>query len=179
MTVLEQQYDLLQQFCHGDLAAFESLFRTYQSEVYKWIVCIIRDPAAAEDLTIETFWRIYRAHARFDPRRDFGPWARRIATNAALDYLKKSRPEIELPDDLQSPLSADPSISEELRRKTASAFRSLSPKLQVAATLALIEERPYNEIAEALSISLGTVKTRVFRAVRLLRKELKRQGLEP
>ncbi|HEY6183020.1 MAG TPA: sigma-70 family RNA polymerase sigma factor [Terriglobales bacterium] len=179
MTVLEQPCDTLQQFCHGDLPAFETLFRQYQSEVYHWVVCIVRDPAAAEDLTIETFWRIYRAHARFDPNRNFGPWARRIATNAALDYLKTPRPEIELPDDLQSPSSTDPSISQELRQKTASAFRRLSPKLQVAATLALIEERPYNEIAEALDISIGTVKTRVFRAVRQLRKELKRQGIEP
>jgi len=169
----------LQQFCHGDLDAFEALFRRHQGEVYGWIVRIVRDPATAEDLTVETFWRIYRAHARFDPARNFGPWARRIATNAALDHLKTARTETGLSDDLPSPPSPDPGISEELRRKTARAFRRLPPKLQVAATLALIEEQPYKEIVEALGISTGAVKLRVFRAIRFLRKELKRQGIEP
>ena len=179
MPVLEQPSDVLRRFCHGDLDAFESLFRRHQSEVYGWIVRIVRDPAAAEDLTVETFWRIYRMHARFDPARSFEPWARRFATNAALDHLRRVRPETELPEDLPSPALPDPSISEELRRKMAGAFRRLPPKLQVTATLALIEEQPYKEIAEALGISTGAVKLRVFRALRLLRKELKRQGVEP
>lgn len=82
MPTPEQPPEVLGRFCHGDLDAFEALFRGYQNEVYRWIVRIVCDPAAAEDLTVETFWRIYRAHARFDPRRAFGPWARRIATNA-------------------------------------------------------------------------------------------------
>ena len=179
MPVLEQPSDVLRQFCHGDLDAFEALFHQHQGEVYRWIVRIVRDPAAAEDLTIETFWRIHRAHAQFDPERSFGAWARRIATNAALDHLKTVRHETDLPDDLASPPVPDPDISEEVRRKTTRAFHRLPPKLQAAATLALIEERPYREIAEALGISIGAVKVRVFRAIRLLRKELKRQGIEP
>ena len=179
MPVLERPSDVLRRFCHGDLDAFEWLFRRHQSDVYGWIVRIVRDPAAAEDLTVETFWRIYRIHARFDPARRFEPWARRIATNAALDHLRTVRPETELPEDLPSPALPDPSISQELRRKTARAFRRLPAKLQVTATLALIEEQPYQEIAEALGISPGAVKLRVFRALRLLRKELQRQGVEP
>jgi len=179
MPVLEQQSDALQQFSHGDLDAFEALFRRHQTEVYGWIVRIVRDPASAEELTVETFWRIYRAHARFDPARSFRPWARRIATNAALDYLKTARHETDLPNDVTSTPLQDPAISEELRRKTARAFGRLPPKLQVPAVLALIEERPYKEIGEALGISTGAVKLRVFRALRFLRKELKEHGIEP
>src|SRR5271170_1794562 len=117
MPVLEQPSDVLRRFCHGDLDAFEVLFRRHQSEVYGWIVRIVRDPAAAEDLTVEAFWRIYCIHARFDPARSFEPWARRIATHAALDHLKPLRAEMEVPEDLPSPTLPDPSISEELRRK--------------------------------------------------------------
>jgi RNA polymerase sigma-70 factor (ECF subfamily) len=179
MPVLEQSSDVLRQFSHGDLDAFESLFRLHQSEVYRWIIRIVRDPGAAEDLTVETFWRVYRMHARFDPALSFEPWARRIATNAALDHLKMARREIDLPKDFPSRALPDPGISEELRRKTAQAFCRLPPKLQIAATLALIEEQPYKEIAEALGISTGAVKVRVFRALRLLRKELNRQGVKP
>lgn len=179
MPVLEQPPDVLRQFCHGDLDAFEALFRCHQGEVYGWIVRIVRDPSVAEDLTVETFWRIHRAHARFDPTRSFGAWARRIATNAALDHLKTVRRETELPYDLASRPLPDPGISNELRQKMARAFHRLPPQLRLAATLALIEERPYQEIADALGVSTGAVKVRVFRARRFLRKELKRQGIEP
>lgn len=179
MPVLEQQSDLLRQFALGDLSAFETLFRQYQSEVYRWTVRIVRDPAAAEDLTIETFWRIYKARARFDPERSFGAWARRIATNAALDHLRTLRPEVAFAEDSPAPASPDPGIRRHVRDRTQQAFRQLPAKLQVAATLALIEEQPYQEISEALGISVGAVKLRVFRALRQLRKNLKHLGVEP
>jgi RNA polymerase sigma-70 factor (ECF subfamily) len=192
-----EQLDLLHQFARGDLDAFETLFRRYQAEVYRWIVVIVRDPSTAEDLTIETFWRIHRAHARFDPARSFEAWARRIATNAALDHFKSashsftrntqawdnSKDNYEDPPDPlenfpQAPLP-DPAMTLEIRTKTAQAFHGLPPSLQVVATLALIEEQPYKEIAETLGISVGAVKLRVFRALRLLRKELIQQGIKP
>src|SRR5208337_5382467 len=104
MLVLEQPSlgaprEVLRQFCHGDLGAFEALFRQHQGSVYGWIVRIVRDPSAAEDLTVETFWRIYRARSRFDAQRGFGPWARRIATNLALDHLSTERSSTTLLDD--------------------------------------------------------------------------------
>jgi RNA polymerase sigma-70 factor (ECF subfamily) len=94
--------ELLKRFAQGDAEAFEALFRQFQGEVYGWIVRIVRDRGIAEDLTVETFWRIHRAHARFDPEKSFGAWARRIATKAAIDHLKKARREVGLPDDLIS-----------------------------------------------------------------------------
>jgi len=179
MAVLEQQTDLLQQFAQGDLAAFEALFRQHQAEVYRWTVRIVRDPGAAEDLTIETFWRIYRAHARFDPKRSFEAWARKVATNAALDHLKTARPEVALVQDFAATDTADPAVQRDIRERTQQAFRQLPAKLRVVAALALIEEQPYKEIADALGISVGAVKLRVFRATRHLRKNLKRLGVEP
>src|SRR5207247_1850259 len=77
-------------FVAGDVEAFEALFKAHQREVYGWIARLVRDPAAAEDLTIETFWRIYRSRARFDPARSFGAWTRRIAVNVAIDHLKRA-----------------------------------------------------------------------------------------
>src|SRR5271165_6848 len=141
MEVLEQSSELLQQFAAGDLEAFETLFRQFQSEVYGWIVRIVRDPTAAEDLTIETFWRIYRAHARFDPSRSFGAWTRRIATNAAIDYLKSMRgreaqiDEHKAGDVAASSGGGDPAIQREMRERTRIAFQQLPAKLRVVATL--------------------------------------------
>ena len=170
-------------FRQGDLDAFESLFRLHRRAVYGWILRMVRNSAAAEDLTIETFWRIYRARARFDAGRDFAPWARRIATRAALDWLRTQRPEAELDDEslaTASPVTlADPGITAEIRARTASAFARLPHRLRAAAILAVVEEQPHKAVAEALGISVAAVKLRVFRALRLLRKDLERQGIAP
>lgn len=171
--------ELLERFAKGDLDAFETLFRQFQGEVYRWIIRIVRDPTQAEDLTIETFWRIYKARARFDPTRSFPAWARRIATNLAASYLRNVRAEVALPENYPARPSPDSAIQREQRERIRSAFRSLPPRFQVAATLALIEERPYEEIAEALGTSVGTVKSRVFRATRMLREKLERTGIKP
>ena len=171
--------ELLELFAKGELEAFETLFRQFQGEVYGWIIRIVRDPGVAEDLTVETFWRIYQARSRFDPDRSFGAWARRIATNAAIDHLKTVRPEVLLTEDHGREVPPNPAVQRELRDRIEQAFGQLPVKLQVVARLALIEEQPYPEIAGALGISVGAVKSRVFRAVRLMRKKLKRMGIEP
>ena len=131
---------------------------------------IVRDRGAAEELTVETFWRAWNARARFDPSRGFGAWARRIGSNLALNHLKKRRRIDERP--AKAARSSDPAVDAESRAAIERAFRELPAKLQAAATLALIEEEPYAEIASALGISVNGVKSRVFRAVRILRKEL-------
>jgi RNA polymerase sigma-70 factor, ECF subfamily len=163
---------LLEQFAAGDPEAFEALFRQHQKEVYCWIVRIVRDGGIAEDLTVETFWRIYKSRARFRPDGNFRAWARRIATNAALDHLRSSRHETELPEDLPGAPREDPALRGEQRKQLKEAFYQLPPKYRLVATLALIEEETYESIAQAAGISAGLVKIRVFRAVRMLRKKL-------
>ena len=173
----------LERFTRGDIQAFEALFREYQGEVFGWIIRIVHDSGTAEDLTIETFWRIYRARARFDPCRSFGAWARRIATNLALEHLSRRRPEKSL--DNGFPVRAlgtgtpDPAIAADVCARVLAAFDELPAKLRVTVRLAMIEERPYAEIADALGISTNGVKSRVFRAIRLLRKSLEKRGVRP
>jgi len=180
----EPDRDLLRRFTQGDRQAFEALFRQFEREVYRWILRIVREPSAAEDALVEAFWRAYRGRARFDPARSFGAWMRRIATNCAVDQLNAARRHrwLELDDvGRVSPSTgaafggpADPGLASHIRR----AFASLPPKLRVVATLALIEELPQAEIADALGIPLGTVKSRLFRATRELRDALTRVGIQ-
>lgn len=174
---------LLNAFRHGDVGAFETLFHQHQRAVFGWILRIVRNPAAAEDLTVETFWRIHRAHARFDPSRGFEGWARRIATHAALDWMRSRRGEAEMTAEMLLDVPArdvgDAAVSAEIREKTARAFQRLPPKLRIAAVLAMVEEQPHKDVAEALGISVAAVKLRVFRALRLLRKDLEQEGIRP
>jgi RNA polymerase sigma factor (sigma-70 family) len=167
----------------GDEAAFEALFRMYQRDVFGWMVRIVRDRGAAEDLTIETFLRIHRAHARFEPSRGFGPWARRIATHAALDWMRRRQPEHGMPDEFFAAVpgraEADPLVTADIRREVERALAELPPKLRVVAVLSVIEERPQKEIAEALGVTVAAVKLRLFRAMRRLRSDLEQKGISP
>ena len=169
--------DLLERFVRGDDQAFESLFRLFEREVYRWILRIVRDPSAAEDALVDAFWRAHRARARFDPSRSFGAWMRRIATNSALAQIAVARRHLASHQDNEPsrPVSAAP---EELRDSVQTALVRLPPKLRAVAVLALLEEHTHAEIAEMLDVPIGTVKSRVFRATRALRKELKRLGVD-
>jgi RNA polymerase sigma-70 factor (ECF subfamily) len=173
----EVESDLLERFVHGDQAAFETLFRRFQLEVHRWIARIVRDAGTADDVLVEAFWRAYRARGRFDCSRSFGAWMRRIATNAALDAVRNARAARRrvVDDTLPAAAGPDPGV----RAAITAAFRRLPPKLQVVATLALVEEMPYAEIADALDIPIGTVKSRVSRATGMLRTELTRLGVRP
>jgi RNA polymerase sigma-70 factor (ECF subfamily) len=170
--------DLLALFAQGDLDAFESLYKRFEADVYRWSLRIVRDASVAEDVLVEAFWRAYRGRGRFDPSQSFGAWMRRIATNVALDHLRAARRRADSSTtdrQIQAPATSD----SDLRETIALAFRKLPPKLQVVATLALIEEQPYAEIADALDLPIGTIKSRIFRATRALRKELAHLGIHP
>src|SRR6266852_7980310 len=174
----ELDREVLRRFVRGDQDAFESLFRQFESDVYQWILRIVRNASSAEDILIEAFWRAYRGRASFDSSRSFGAWMRRIATNAACDHLRVMRPRaswITTADGIEGPKSADCVLGESITL----AFRRLPPKLQVVATLALIEGHSHAEIAEALDLPVGTVKSRLSRGVHALRKELARRGIRP
>jgi RNA polymerase sigma-70 factor (ECF subfamily) len=170
--------ELLERFALGEREAFETLFRQYQREVFGWCMRIVRDRGVAEDLTVEAFWKMYRAHARFDPKRSFGAWARRIATNLALDHMRKNRWETPLVGEAADAALENPAVQRETREQIAAAFGKLSLKLRLVATLSLIEEVPHREISEALGISEATVRVRLFRATRILRNQLKQVGAE-
>lgn len=170
--------ELLERFTTGDVEAFEILFQQYQKDVYGWIVRIVRNPTVAEELTVETFWRVYRSRARFDPTRSFGAWTRRISTNLALDYLKRAGNEVEFTENISPESPPDLILQQDQRKQIQEAFNQLPPKLRLTAVLALVEEIPYEEIAESLGIPVGTVKSRIFTATRILRSKLKELGEE-
>ena len=175
----EPDGELLRRFAQGDRDAFEALFRQFEREVYRWILRIVREPGAAEDALVEAFWRAYRGRARFDPSRSFGAWMRRIVTHCAIDQLNAARrrnwQQLETVGRVPPRTGATRGGpgADDIRR----AFAKLPPKLRVVAILALIEELPHAEIADALGVPLGTVKSRLFRATRQLRDELTRLGI--
>ena len=177
--VPEESDTLEVRFVGGDAAAFEELFRRWHAEVFRWVLRLVRDPATAEEATAEAFWRAYRSRARFDPSRSFGAWMRKVATNAAFDALERSRTPGRIDAAPAEPAAVDATRGRDIRESVAVALGRLTPTLRVTAVLALVEERPYAEIAEVLGISIAAVKVRVFRATRRLQRELDRLGIRP
>ena len=172
--------DLPERFAKGDLEAFELLFRQFHPEVYRWLARLTRDPAAAEDLAVEVFWKAYRARGAFDPRRSFGAWARRIASNAAIDHLRRQQRAAAAALSAHAPVPGPPSAARrDLHLRVERAFLQLPPNLRVVAELALIDGWPHDEIADALGVSRTAVKFRAIRAKKFLARAFEREGITP
>ena len=126
---------------------------------------------------------MHRAHARFDSARGFEPWARRIATHAALDWLRRQKPESSVAPEMwvnvAAPSTGDAAVAADIRRKTELAFATAAGKAAAGCGAGSRGRRPHKEVAEALGITVAAVKLRVFRALRLLRKDLQEQGITP
>ena len=115
--------DLLRRFALGEIDASETLVRQFQGDIYAWIVRIVRDPGTAEDLTVETLWRIYRARHQFRPDGNFAAWARRIATNLAIDHVRQGRPE----QSLEAEPAGSPQADCVVERETGEDPAGISP----------------------------------------------------
>src|SRR5215467_14248537 len=125
-----RRMNVLERFAAGEVELFESLFRQHQREVYGWIMRIVRDPGAAEDLTVEAFWRLYQKRDRLDASANCAGWLRRVATNLAIDHLRRSRPLVALEAEPAAPLPQDSVEVGETRAAIRSAVCALSPKLR-------------------------------------------------
>ena len=171
----------------GDDDAFAALIRTHQAIVYNIAYRLVGQRETAQDLAQETFLRAFKALDTFDLKRPFGPWLYRIATNLSINWVKRARlPTVSLDapppvvgDDAE-PLaipdtSAEPAArfaQVEMQAQLRKAILSLPPDYRVVIELRHFQEMSYEEIAEALNVPLGTVKTHLFRARRLLRDRL-------
>jgi RNA polymerase sigma factor (sigma-70 family) len=163
----------------GDAAAFSELVARYQDRIYRFLVRLTRSQDDALELTQETFLSAYQALARWRPDARFTTWLFRIARNQAFDWLRRNkRVEFVALDEEQDLHVADPAPTPDATLQTAQRLRALERALARLATehreillLREIEEMSYEDIADVLDISLGTVKSRIARArARLLEK---------
>jgi RNA polymerase sigma-70 factor (ECF subfamily) len=145
----------------GDLAAFERLVRSYQAHVWRFLRHLLGDAALAEDVTQETFLRLYQRLPSFAWRSKFSTWVFRVARNAGIDALRAARRRDRLLEALAPPA---PAPSPHARAEVLAAVASLSPKLREALLLVEVFGFSYREAAEVLRVPDGTVKSRVFQA---------------
>ena len=173
---------LVAQARDGDAEAYRELVERHGRNVFRLSYRLTGNEQDAEDVVQETFLKAYRNLSRYDGRAGFGTWAYRIATNSALDLLRRrERARTEpLPDGEDAPEPPSEGLTpervaegSELGRRLARAMTRLSASEKTAFVLRHQEGCSLQEIAAALGIRTGAAKTCVFRAVAKLRAALR------
>jgi len=172
----------------GDVSAYNRLVLHYQDIVYNVALRIMKDPGSAEDAAQEAFISAYNALKQFRGG-SFKSWLLRIVTNACYDELRrrKRRPQSSLDaitEEIESPsFMADDSAGPEERQQQVElidaverCLEELPDEQRIAAVLCDVEGRDYKDIADIMSTSLGTVKSRISRARSKLRDCLREFG---
>ncbi|MCP4538162.1 MAG: sigma-70 family RNA polymerase sigma factor [Chloroflexi bacterium] len=160
----------------GDADAYGQLVTRHQQAVFNIAYRITGNRQEAEDVAQESFVKAYRALGRFDTERPFAPWLYRIATNTALNWVKRRRPEVTL--DEETPL-ADPSpgpeaqaIAADTSARLRAAIAALPPNYRVVIELRHFQGLSYQEMSDALNVPVSDVKSWLFRARCKLKKVL-------
>jgi RNA polymerase sigma-70 factor (ECF subfamily) len=177
----QDEGDLARRLQARDGGAMRELYDRYGRLVYSLILRIVRNSAAAEDLVQETFLRVWNRMQAFDQERGaLGPWVLTVARNRAIDYLrsadgKMSAGALEL-DRLEHPGQfcdfEDRALSLDRARRLKDAFEKLTPNQKMVVEMAYYEGLSQTEMAERMQQPLGTVKTWVRSALKVLREQL-------
>ena len=173
----------------GDALAFEQLVIKYRSKVFSMIYGMVQNEQDAWDLAQEGFIKAWRSIHRFKGQASFYTWLYRIVTNVAIDSLRRKsfKKTAEFDDEIAAtqvepgsktmpqpdPMPHQGLEREEIRHRIEHAINKLSPEHRAVIVMKEIEELQYNEIAEALGCSIGTVMSRLFYARKKLQILLK------
>lgn len=186
MTDLKER-ELIRKAKQGDMAAFEELLLRHEKIVYNLAFRMMNHSEDAKDISQEVFLKAYRSLANFDERSAFSTWLYRITHNTCIDEMRKRKGkqnyslEAELENEegsMQRQIADEGDTPEEsmLRSEQKSeilqALDTLSEEHKAAIILRDVKGLSYDEIAEILEVSLGTVKSRISRARNQLKNEI-------
>lgn len=170
------QRELIRRAQHGNTDAFGQLVMQYQQAVYNIAYRLTGNRQEAEDVAQESFVKTYQALDRFDAQRPFAPWLYRIATNTALNWIKRRRPESELDEEFSAhgttPNPEAQAITAETTDRLRAAVADLPPNYRAVIELRHFQGLSYREMSEVLDAPLSDVKSWLFRARRRLRRAL-------
>jgi len=172
MTTGPDDAALLARVVDGDHAAFTNLMHRHEDRVFAVCLRIMGNRTSALDATQETFLTLYRKANQYRATAAVGTWLYRIAVNTCYDLLRKERrrPSESMPSylDPADPHAQDQYTSIELRPSVEAALATLTADFRAVIILADIEGMGLPDVADALEIPVGTVKSRLFRARRQL-----------
>ena len=169
---------LMQRVREGDDDAFAEIVDRYKDSLVNYLTHLVRSRDRAEEIAQDAFVRLYRHAANYREQDRLGPYLFRIATNLTVTEIRRAkRWTLLLPRLNASIAQATPTpdanlIVDEIQRHVTAALERLPLKFRAPLVLFEIEEWSYDEIASALDLRIGTVKSRISRARELLRRQL-------
>jgi RNA polymerase sigma-70 factor (ECF subfamily) len=172
--------DIICDVRHGDRDAFAALVHRYQNRLFGLLLMMVREPGGAEEITQDAFVRAYSHLDRFDDQQPFYPWLAAIAVRLAQNWWgrhgKTIRREGVSLDSAPEPASAAGAlvalIADEGNRRLWHAVARLPAAERTAVVLYYRDEMPVRDVARVLGVTIGTIKTLLFRARRHLRRQL-------
>ena len=168
--------DLVRRHLSGDPDAFRQLYEKYGDKVFASAYRIVGEHHAAADLVQEVFVKIHGELRRFKFESKFSTWLFRVTVNHALNRASEGSRHARIHEKIVRDGMGDPGGTKEGRPvddEVHRAIQELSPKLRTVISLRYLEGLSYEEIAEILELSIGTVKSRLFLAHETLRPMLK------
>lgn len=170
--------DLIPQAARGNVEAYNLLVSRWEKRVYNYLLRITANREDALDLTQDVFLKTYQNLRKLDDPSRFAPWLYRIAHNEAYSMFRKRRPETDV-DELE-PESTEAGITVggstvfpmELTLAVASALERLSKEQREAVVLKIYQGFKFEEMSEILECPVSTVKSRLYTALEILKKEL-------
>jgi RNA polymerase sigma-70 factor (ECF subfamily) len=178
---VDQERSWIRAARQGDRTAFGRLVKAYQGPVYNLTYRMLGDPQEAEDAAQEVFFRAYRKLGSYDPGRKFSTWLLSIASHHCIDRLRRRRLKWHSIDDENLPqdvmISHEPgperhALQNEREAQVQELLNTLSPDYRTVVVLHYWYDLSYEEIAETTGSTVSAVKSRLFRARRMLAKQL-------
>ena len=163
---------LLRRARAGDTAAFESLVRIHQGSVYSIGYRMLNRRDAAEDLAQDVFLQLYRKLDSIESLEHLGFWLRRVASNLAIDWLRRPHGATQSLDDAIDPPAPATEDDPLMQRELSRLLGELSPPARAVMLLRYQEDRDVAEIAASLDMPVNTVKSHIKRSLTALRGKM-------
>ena len=170
--------DVIEGCQRGEEASFRELFESHKDKVYSIALRFSGDPSAAMDITQETFLKLMDRIGQFRGDASFDSWLYRLVVNACMDHRRRERRILPVLEDFfdsfrsHEESSLDGLMRDEMQQQVQDVVSRLAPDHRMIVVLRYTEGLSYEEIAEALNCSRGTVASRLNRAHKILERRL-------
>ena len=184
--------ELVQQAVVGNQRAYAELMERYKDAIYFMLLKMVNNSADAEDLTIEAFGKAFKNIRQYTANFAFSTWLFKIASNNAIDFMRKKKlNNVSIDDTLrdtdtipinirsEQPTPEENMISEQKVMMLRNIVAKLKPRYRKLVELRYFYEYSYEEISAEMGLPIGTVKAQLFRARELLQNILKENKIQP
>jgi len=184
--------ELVKRAISGDQKAYTELLERYREAVYYMLLKMVNNTSDADELTIVAFGKAFKNIKQYTPNFAFSTWLFKIASNNAIDFMRKKKlNNIPISDSLrdsdaipvnirsEQPTPEERMITEQKVKALRAIVAKLKPRYRKLVELRYFNEYTYEEISTEMGLPIGTVKAQLFRARELLQNAVKEEQFKP